>query len=395
MSEDECIEQLQDMIVKVARKCRNCNFCYTVCPLFESSRGFQVQGPPGILQAIRYAIRWGELEGDEKMSLADILYACTTCNNCVLKCKSSGPGVPLLEAIEAGRKLLVEKMIGPLPQQRMSLQSIYKYGNPYGESAEKRLSWLGDLKVTLLPQEKAETLFYVGCTASYEPALHNVARSLVKLLQFFKVDFGILEAEVCCGDPVGTLGDEVLFQELVDQNLERFTAAGVKTIITTSPHCLNAFLKKYEGFRKDFTATHYTQFFAETFGSRKPKFAKDLPYTVTYHDPCYLAKHLEIYDPPRVLLKAIPGVELVEMKMNRKDSLCCGGGGGRMYAEMEEVTRLADVRIRQAQEVGADIIATACPWCHTMLENAVRNLQMEERIMVRDIGELLADALSI
>ena len=395
MNEEKEIIELKDKIIEVGSRCWNCNFCFSACPNYDSTRGFQTQGPSGILQSIYQAIKMNKIDGPEKESLRDILYACTTCKSCEITCKGISAGVPILEIIEAGRKLLLEKMIGPLSQQRRALESIYKYGNPYGESAEKRLSWSGGLKFKRLPQEKAPVLYYVGCTASYEPELQGLARSIVKLLQFLGVDFGVLEAEVCCGDPVITLGDEVLFQEMVEQNKEKFKAAGVKTIVTASPHCFNAFRRKYGELEKYFEIKHYTEFLAEALKGKKSVFKKRLSYTVTYHDPCYLGKHNDIFDPPRQLLKEIPGIELLEMKMARKDSLCCGGGGGRMYAEVEEEKRLADVRIGQALEVGAKVISTACPWCHTMLQNAVRDLKMEGKIEVRDVAELLAEALNL
>jgi Fe-S oxidoreductase len=395
MNEENEIKELEEKIVEIGSRCWNCNFCFSACPNYDSTRGFQVQGPSGILQSIYQAIKMGQIEGPEKEALRDILYACTTCKSCEITCKGMSAGVPILEGIEAGRKLLLEKMIGPLIQQRKALESIYKYGNPYGESPEKRLSWIGDLKAKRLPQEKAEVLFYVGCTASYEPEIQGVARSIVKLLQFLGVDFGILEAEVCCGDPAMALGDEILFQEMARQNQEKFQAAGIKTILTVSPHCFNTFRKRYGDLQERVEIKHYTEFLAEAFKGRTSSFKTSLPYPVTYHDPCYLGKHNDIYDPPRQLLRYIPGMKLLEMKMTGKDSLCCGGGGGRMYAEVEEEKRLADVRIGQALETGARVMATACPWCHTMLQNAVRDLKMEDRVKVQDIAEILVEALNL
>ena len=395
MNEENEIKELKEKIIEIGSRCWNCNFCFSACPNYDSTRGFQVQGPSGILQSIYHAIKMGQIEGPEKEVLRDILYACTTCKSCEITCKGISAGVPILEVIEAGRKLLLERMIGPLVQQRKALESIYKYGNPYGESPGKRLSWIGDLKVKRLPPEKAQVLYYVGCTASYEPEIHGVARSIVKLLQFLEVDFGILEAEVCCGDPVITLGDEILFQEMARQNQEKFKAAGVKTILTVSPHCFSTFRKKYEDLERAIEIKHYTEFLAEAIKGKTSAFKTKLPYAITYHDPCYLGKHNDIYDPPRQLLKDIPGITLLEMKMTRRDSLCCGGGGGRMYAEVEEEKRLADVRIGQALEAGANVIATACPWCHTMIQNAVRDLKMEDRLKVRDIAELLVEALKL
>lgn len=391
--EDQYIEDMKQDILDIVRRCRNCNYCYSDCPLFESTRGFATQGPSGLMTAMYYGIRWDLIKGREGEDLRNLIYACTTCRSCELRCKKSATNTPIVEVIETGRKLLLESMLGPLPEQRMVLESIYKYGNPYGELPEKRLSWLGDLKVKLLPSEEAEVLYYVGCTASYEPKLHNLPRSIAKLLNLLGVDFGILEAEVCCGDPVRSLGDDTLFKEVIAQNLERFEDAGVKVIVTTSPHCFNAFLNKYENIGKEFEVKHYVSFLAKAFEGREDLFKTELPYTVTYHDPCYLGKHNDIYDPPRALLKQIPGIRLVEMEMTRENSLCCGGGGGRMYAEVEEENRLAEIRIKQALDAGADVIATACPWCHTMFDNAIQDLNAEDRIKVRDIAELLEESL--
>ncbi len=396
MNEDIEIKALTDRIEDVCSSCYNCNFCFSACPNFDSTIGFQVQGPSGILQSLYYAVKWGDkLTDTDRKDLRDIVYACTTCRTCEITCASVSAGMPLLEVIEAGRKYLLESMIGPLPGQRNALESIYKYGNPYGESPDKRMAWLGDIKVKNLPGEKAEVLYYVGCTASYEPELHSLARSLVKLLQFFEVDFGVLESEVCCGDPVRSLGDEFLFQEMTSRNVEKFRASGIKRIVTISPHCFNAFTKKYENLKKEFVVEHYVQFLASCIKAKGPDFLKRIPHTVTYHDPCYLAKHNGIDEAPRELIQALPGIKFVEMPMNRKDSLCCGGGGGRMYAEMEEEKRLADMRVEQALATGADVIATACPWCHLMLHNAVRDLQMQNRIKVLDIAELLVEALEL
>lgn len=391
--EEEYTEELKQKIFEETSKCRICMSCYVDCPLQLSTMGFVTQGPTGITQAIYYAILWDAFQGKDAEDLRDIVYSCTTCGSCVNRCKKSACGISIIDVVETGRQFLVEKMIGPLPDQKTALESIYKYGNPYGEAPDRRLAWLDDPKVKRLPDEQAEVLFYVGCTASYEPELHNLARSLVKLFKFLEEDFGVLVGEECCGDPVSTLGDEFLFQEMMGRNLEKFTAAGIKTIVTTSPHCFNSFLKKYGDFTDKFKVKHYTEFLAQAFEGRKAAFKKELPYTVTYHDPCYLGKHNSIYEPPRALLEAIPGVKLVEMEMTRENSLCCGGGGGRMYAEVEEEKRLADTRLEQALKVGADVIATACPWCHTMLLNAVRDQQAEEKIKVKDVAELLVEAL--
>lgn len=391
--EEKFMADLKEVILDAAARCRNCNYCFTICPLFESTRGFMSQTPSGIMQSIKYAIKWDMLEGEEKEALRDLLYLCTTCNGCVLRCKAKATGTPVLDAIQAGRKILREMMIGPLPKQRKPIKDIYMRGNPYGERPESRLDWLGNLQVKRLPRDKAAVLYYVGCTTAYEPNLHTIGRSLIGLLQSLDIDFGVLEGEECCGEPARRMGDEGLFQEMAGRNIGQFKDAGVKTIITTSPHCFSAFLNEYPSIRDGFEIQHYTQFLTKVLKEKRPRFKQGSSRTVTYHDPCYLGKHNEIFDAPRELLTMVPGLRLVEMKMTRDESLCCGGGGGRMFAEVEEERRLSDMRIGQAVEVEADILATACPWCFNMLQTSVRDLNLTDKITVMDVAEILNESL--
>lgn len=391
--EENYLETLTKNISEASHKCRICMSCYADCPLQLSTRGFVTSGPTGITKALYYGILWDTLKGQDAEDLRRIVYSCTTCGACVLRCQKSACGIEVVDIIEQGRRYLVEKMVGPLPEQRQALDSIFKYGNPYGESPDKRLNWLGNEPVKKLPKEKAEVLLYVGCTASFEPELHSVARSVLKIMQSLKIDFGILDGEVCCGDPARTMGDEFLFEEMRQKNLEKFEAAGVKTIVTVSPHCFNTYVKHYDKLGERFTVMHYTEFLAKAFAGKTLSFKGRLDETVTYHDPCYLGKHNKDYEAPRQLLNMIPGVRLVEMSMNKANSLCCGGGGGRMYAEVEETERLAETRVKQAQAVGARILATACPWCHMMLLNAVRDMNLQDQLRVADISELLMEAM--
>jgi len=390
---DDVTKQLMDDIEERTRKCWNCNFCMSACPVFMNTGGFYSRGGSGLTQSLYYAIRWGLLDGPEKKELMYNVFRCTTCNACVNRCLDVSAGIPLMEIIERGRKLLVEKSIGPMPDQRKVLESIYMYGNPYNQPQEKRLEWLKDLNVKMLPGEKAEVIFFVGCTTSYEPVLQDLARSLVKLFQLFEVDFGILEEEKCSAETVIRLGDEVLFEDLSGKNVEAFKETGARTIVTTSPHDFNTFTEDYEFLKENFTIKHYTEFFSDKLDEKKVEFKKEMDAIVTYQDPCYLSKHHGIMEEPRKLLKAIPKLNLVEMKLSGRDNLCCGGGGGRMFTEVEEEERLSDMRVGQALEMDAKIIATACPWCHIMLDNAVRDLKVDDKIKVMDVAEILVQAL--
>ena len=388
-------EQLKTEIIDTVRRCRKCNYCYSACPLFQSTRGFQTSGPSGIIQSLYYGIVWGELEGQEKETLRDILYQCTTCNSCVLTCKDRATGLPIVEVIEKGRKLLVEMMNGPMPSQRKPMEQIYSHGNPYQEAQENRLAWGSGLEFKRLPEEKAETLFYVGCTTSYEPELQNVARSLVRIFQHAGVDFGVLAEEKCCADPVDKMGDMFLYQELVEQNEEAFLACGCSRLVTVSPHCFHTFTQSYEQLTAaGMEILHYAMYLEKLLGDGCLRFNDDAsPVKITYHDPCYLGKHHDILEAPRNLLRRLPAVELVEMEQHGRDSLCCGGGGGRMFHEVEGNNWLGETRIRQALDVGAGIVATACPWCHVMLDNAAKNLGVDKQLRVLDLAEIVAGCL--
>jgi Fe-S oxidoreductase len=383
----------KETVLDAASRCRNCNYCFTICPLFQSTRGFMSQTPSGILQSIKYAIKWDLLKGKEKEILRDLVYSCTTCNGCVVRCKAKATGIPVLEAIEAGRKILREMMIGPLPQQRKPLKDLLKNGNPYGEKHEKRFEWLEDLHVKRLPEEQADVLLYVGCSISYDHDLHGLGRNLLAVFDQLNIDYGILENETCCGDPALRMGDEAIFQELMNENIQLFKASGVKKIVTASPHCFNTFLNEYPASEKQWSVQHYVEFLLDVLKDKKAVLNKKLPYTVAYHDACYLGRHNQVYNPPRELITMVPGIKLVEMKMKMDEALCCGGGGGRMFAEVEEEPKLSYTRLQQAIDAGADILATACPWCFTMLQNAAKDLQLTDRIRVMDITGLLRESM--
>ena len=240
------------------------------------------------------------------------------------------------------------------------------------------------------PKEKADILYYVGCTPAFDASLHNIPRSMVKLLQQLKKDFVILEEEPCCSCVSKRLGDEFLMKEKAEENFKMFENAGSKEVITTSPHCYNAFVNDYPK-TDSFTLLHYTQYLNKHVSELNLN--KPLNRTVTYHDPCYLGKHNGIYEEPRNLIKAVPGVKYVEMNENRDKALCCGGGGGRMWIEVKEEQRPSHIRINSALEMGVDLIAVSCPWCYTMLRDAISELGVEDKIEVKDLTEILAESL--
>jgi Fe-S oxidoreductase len=323
-----------------------------------------------------------DLEGREE------LWDCTTCATCYSRCPKK---VNPMEAIIALRGAFVEK--GRVhPNVKTALESTFRYGNPLTMLREDRGAWVGDLTVKPIG-EGAEYLYYVGCTPSYDPRVQKVARSLVSLLQRCGVDFGILgNDEACCASEVRRLGEAGLFEMMVEENVETFKSLKVTKIFTTSPHCFNVFKNDYP--QSGWQVQHYTQLLAKLVTNGVLEFSGRLEKTVTYHDPCYLGKHNGIFDEPRTVLQSIPGLKLIEMDRSREKSLCCEGGGGRMWLEgTNPGTRLAQLRIKEALETGVEILATACPFCLLTLDEALKHLNAQDRLQVMDIAELAAQAL--
>jgi Fe-S oxidoreductase len=389
--QDESSQLLKDEITNIVSKCIRCRFCFSQCPVYEVSDGWVCQGGSGITQSLYYGIKFNKIDKD----LRDILMRCTTCRSCEIICERLMAGVNLVSAIRMGRQLLIEQEINPIRTQQKALESLQTVGNPYGKQPSKRTQWAENLNLKRLTNKShsTDTLYYVGCTASYDDRVNNVAKSIAEILKCADVSFGILENEKCSGDPALIMGELGLFEMLVQGNIARFTALGITTIITTSPHEFNCFLKEYPKDIKDFQIFHYTQFFSDLINDKRVKFKKEMNKIITFHDPCYLGKHNNIYEQPREILQMIPGIELREMQRNRENSLCCGGGGGRMWADFDEQKHLAEIRVLEALDTGAEIIATACPFCLLNLEDAIKVLDKEDAIIVKDIAEIMIEAM--
>jgi Fe-S oxidoreductase len=334
-----------------------------------------------------------------------------------------------MEMVIALRSTFVEK--GRVhPNVKTALESTFRYGNPLTMPREDRAAWVGELPVKSY-EEGTRYLFFVGCTPSFDPRVQQVARSLARLLERAGVDYGILgEGESCCGSEIRRLGEAGLFEMMVEENQELFKSMNIHNMFTTSPHCFNVFKNDYP--KNGLQVQHYTQLLAGLLEGRDVHLSPALPSnlanhdladrqvrqaaqldrqetdlrpgrlyfsggveaTVTYHDPCYLGKHNQIFDEPRKVLQSIPGVRLVEMDRSREKSLCCEGGGGRMWLEgTNPSTRLAQMRVKEALDTGAEILATACPFCLLTLDEAVKHLNASERIRVMDVAEIAAQAL--
>jgi Fe-S oxidoreductase len=299
-----------------------------------------------------------------------------------------------VDAILKGRELLIEKQIGPMPEQKKVLDSLYKNGNPYSVTPKKRKAALKELNLKEF-SATSEVLLYLGCSSAIDLDVRETAVAMGKILDAAGVPYGILEDESCCGEPSLKMGETGLFEKMYEKNLDLFKKNGVKKIITLSPHCYDTFIKKYpqeqmEGLK----VQHYTQLLAELVATKKLQFSKSIDKRVVYHDPCYLSKSNTICEEPRDVIKSIPGIELVEFADNRADSLCCGGGGGRMWADFPaEDGRLANIRVKEAMDKEATILVTACPWCFINMNDGIKVMNGEGKIDVLSLAELCAQAL--
>jgi Fe-S oxidoreductase len=358
--------------------CLQCGTCSASCP-FGRITPFQ----------IRQLIRRAQLGFRDKVLSNKDLWLCTTCYTCAHRCPRDANPMEILIGL---RSLVVEEGVVPRTLGD-AMEGVYKYGNPWGLSRGKRSDWAQDLKVKHASEgEKVELLYFVGCAASYDSRAQEVARAMVKNLNALSVDFSILgNKETCCGNEIYSLGEKGLFEELVDKNLGLFDYYGINNIVTTSPHCYNSFKNRYG---RELLVEHYTQYFSNLVDEGKLNFSGKIEKVVTYQDPCFLGRHNNIYDEPRKIIESIPGLRFVELSRSGKRSVCCEGGGGRMWYDVtREWERLAETRVSEALDIGAEIMAVACPFCLLTFDDAIKTTGNEDKIQVKDIMELVTEAL--
>ncbi len=359
--------------------CMQCGKCTAACPVAMRSH-------LNIRKLMQEALTHESLNPIPMKELWD----CTCCSTCTIYCpRELKPN----ELIINLRGILVEE--GHVPTTiRDALESVFKQGNPWGGAKNKRAEWATDLHLKDATRDKEiEVVYFVGCTPSYDPRVQEVARALVKSFNKAGVNFGILgNEERCCGNEVRRMGEEGLFEILIEDNTNVFQKLDVKTMVTTSPHCYNTFKNEYP--ETHFEIQHYTQYVANLIATGKLTFCGEVDKVVTYHDPCFLGKQNKVFDAPRSIIDSIPGVKFIEFDRSRERSLCCEGGGGRMWVDASDSgERLAEVRVRDAVEMGVQIILTACPFCLLNLEDATKTIGYEDKIQVMDIMELVSQVI--
>jgi len=371
--------------------CIKCSICNSACPAVIDERFL---GPSALTANYRFVTDSRDQGLEERLKpMADNVWLCTQCNSCTLFCPKL---LQCANAIVDDHGLIVEA--GNIPRTvKDVLESVYKYHNPMGTHQSRRLEWTKGLNVKTYPEvTKADVLFFTCCSTTYDQRNQEIARAMVSLFNKLNVSFVNLGVEEwCCGDHMLRLGEKGLFEELAEHNVTMFQKLDVEKIVTLSPHCYNTFTKDKPYADAKLNVQHFTQFVAEAIDNGKLELPKTVSKKrVAYHDPCFLSKRNEVLESPRKVLKSINGLELVEMKRTRQSSFCCGGGAGRVWTEEALPEKRPSVdRVKEALELGADIIATACPFCVTTLEDAIKVLDAENKVAVKDILELLKEAV--
>ena len=319
------------------------------------------------------------------------IWQCVGCGACVQRCPR---GVEVIDIMRALRRVVNEVGVAKVPDSlRITIKNISGVGNPLGEPQEKRTDWVKELGVKTFT-EGTEMLYFPCCYQVYDPFGKRVAQAAVNILKKANVDFGLLNGSlVCCGESVRKAGNESVYQSLAQTNISAFAEAGVKKIVVTSPHCYHTFQREYPEFGGDFEVIHFSQYLVELIEEGRLKLTKELNKKITYHDPCCLGRHAGIYDEPRQVLGSIPGLELVEMRDTREYALCCGGCAGRVWMESKKGERLSDLRVEQAFEVGASVLAVTCPYCMLNFQDSLLTVDRGEDLEVKDIAELVAEAM--
>jgi len=393
--------------------CTRCGRCVEVCP---SAGAGELFSPRDVIGHIRSGLlgRYGAIKyfpdvfksGIQNPEQKDNFYNetiwhCTTCGACQNACPVY---VDPPASIRKERCICLEDGSDVSSVLLQTLEKLDRYNNPWVNFRDKRKFWLDGAEAPVLSDDGGTNrlCYFVGCTTSMNNRAHELARSFARILKYAEIPFGVIgEEEPCCGDIARRLGEDGLFEEQIESCAETFEELKVRNIVTSSPHCFNTFVKESANYRtaeyagnNQINFKHYSQVLNELIETGRIVFKKPLHYKVTYHDPCYLGRHNHIYDEPRNIISAIPGIELIEMDKNRENSFCCGGGGGRMWQpDMKAEIKISEIRIREAATTGAQILITACPLCLVMLDDASKTAGLEDSLRVMDLNELVLNAL--
>jgi Fe-S oxidoreductase len=375
----EVISEIKEAGGEAFKYCFQCGLCDVVCP-WNRVRQFSIRK---IIRQATFGLT--EIEGED-------IWRCTTCGRCPQRCPR---GVKQIDVGVSLRRVATNYEVFPasVRSARTARASLISEGNPLQFERKKRGEWAKGLSVKPFT-EGMELLYFVGCYLSFDPRMKKVATATANILTSAGIDFGILgEKENCCGESIRKTGSEEVFKRLAKDNIKTFVENGVKKILVSSPHCYHTFKNEYSEFMANFEVVHIAQYLLELIDQGRLEIKKSYEKKVTYHDPCYLGRHNDIYDAPREVLKRIPGIEFVEMADSHRDSLCCGGGGGRIWMDTPKNERFSDLRLIQANETGAGMLVTACPYCITNFEESRLNLGYGDALEVKDITEIIQEVI--
>lgn len=353
-------------------------------------------------RTLKYAAIEGDREAlplvEHELYSENEIWACTTCRACMEECPAMIEHVDLI--VDVRRNLTMIQSEIPSNVKRV-LEGIERAGNPWRLPARERTAWVEDLEVpTMAEKEDAEILYWVGCAPAYDERSKRVARAMVQLLNRAGVNYAILgEEESCTGDPARRMGEELLFQAQAQANIETMHQYKFKKIVTTCAHCFNTIKNEYPQFGGragiDYEVIHHSELLAQLVREGKLKPEQPVNQKVVYHDPCYIGRYNDVYDPPREVLNAIPGVELVEApEWNRERAMCCGGGGGNVWMEGWGQKGVNTIRLEQLMQEKPETLALSCPFCMVMFEDAAKNAGVDEQLARKDMAELLLESLS-
>ena len=382
--------------------CAECGRCDRACPSFACGEPMSPKQFIHHVKELLLGSGGGLAAGNSKKFLGDMVrpqdvWACTTCGACMEVCPVFNEHIPLV--IEMRRKLVSQGDVQPRLQEAFT--NLARYGNSFGQSERKRAVWAQNLgfKPKDARKEPVQWLWFLGEYACYHPALQDITRSLARTFRTAGVDYGILyEAERNSGNDVRRVGEEGLFELLRQKNTATLQQAHFNGLFTTDPHVYNTFKNEYPDLNHGrHSVSHYTELLATLLERGQLPVARRLSYRVTYHDPCYLGRYNGVYDPPRAVLQAL-GVKLVEMRRSRRRSFCCGGGGGRVW--MEEVgqahSRPSENRVREAASLdGVECLVVACPKDYVMFTDALKTTGLEGKLFVKDVAELVEEAVAV
>lgn len=380
------IVQLKKLSYDEVAKCNKCGFCLPSCPTYLVKKS-EAYSPRGRNAITRFAIENSlELNADTEKAI----FTCLGCGACAAVCLSS---VQTKDLIFQNRECQVDRGFYPKAAKRL-VKTLEESRNISDDDQDDRAEWqelIKDLPEDAFEKKRADILFFVGCVASFFPMVQKIPANMAKILQMAEVDFTILGGdEWCCGFPLVGAGMPEKLEELKKHNLQKVADVGAKKIVFTCPSCLHTWKHLYD---TDVDLMHASQLIAELIKSESLKLKNDIDVTATYHDPCDLGRNTGVYEEPREVIQAIPGLRFVELPMNRKFSVCCGGGGNVEMTDPDLSAQVAQMKLDSIKDAGAEMVITGCQQCVRTM--ATRARRQKTNLKVKDLTELVVEAMTL